>query len=256
MAFWVKLILDGRWQIAILFAIIIILFHLKKDSIARILSIILAAYSCLIYATPLPNYLIYEQQENEYPNILEVSNLSPSKTYHIVILGTSASSDTTLPSTMRLHSSMTTRLIEGLRIFHAIHFSKIITTGTYPGKDYSHGKIAAEALLDLGIPAENIEYIEHAKTTEQEAYQYAQNYPDSIPVILVSDYDHLPRASSWFEKYGIETIPAPAQKPNASIAAFQTTWDDFEWGWYRMELWNIYLQKLIADLQLTFQHLK
>lgn len=256
MAFWTKILLDGRWQIAILFAIIIILFHLKKESLARFTTICLAVYSLLIFSTPLVNILAQEELKIEYPNILEVSNLSPSKTYHIVILGTSASSDTTLPSTMRLHSSMTIRLIEGLRIFHGIHSSKIITTGTYPGNGYSHGKIAAEALLDLGIPAENIEYIEHAETTEQEAYQYAQNYPDSIPVILVSDFDHLPRASSWFEKYGIKTIPAPAQKPNTSIAAYQITWDDFLWDWYRMKLWNIYLQKIAADLQLTFQHLK
>lgn len=251
MAFWAKLILDGRWQIAILFAIIIILFHFKKESFARFLTIFLAVYSLLIYSTPLANILAQEKLKIEYPNILEISSLPQSKTYHIVILGTSASSDTSLPSSMRLHNSMTLRLIEGMRIFQGIHSSKIITTGTYPGNEYSHGKIAAEALLDLGIPIEKIEYIEHAETTEQEAYQYAQNYPDSIPVILVSDFDHLPRAMAWFERYGIQIIPAPAQKPITYETNYEVSMKDFQWDWNRMVYWNTWLQKIAADLQLA-----
>lgn len=251
----VKFILDGRWQLAILFLIIIVLFRFRKETLALLFTAFLAFYAILIYASPLSNFLIHEEQKIDYPDILDVSSLSKTKTYHIVILGTSASSDTTLPSTMRLHSSLTTRLLEGLRIFHAVLSSKIITTGTFPGNDFSHGKIAADALIELGIAAEKIEYITDAETTEQEAYQYALNYPDSIPVILVSDFNHLPRATSWFEKYGIQTIPAPAQK-SYSIGTYQITWNDFQWDWNRMQLWNSWLQKIAADLQLTFQYPK
>jgi hypothetical protein len=42
---------------------------------------------------------------------------------------------------------MTLRFIEGMRIFQDIHSSKILTTGTYSGNEYNHGKIAADPQL-------------------------------------------------------------------------------------------------------------
>lgn len=248
-----KQLIDARFHLVFLVCLLILFIFLKKERYAKINALVLLFYAFIIYFTPIPDFLLKPPDYNYYPTSLQLDTLNKAIPYHILVLGTDANEDTLLPFSQRLDFNFQIRLLEGIRMFHALPGSTIITTGSYPGKSFSHGEVAAKALHDLGIPKNRIAFIKDAETTAQEAAQYANIYgADSTKVILVSDYSHLPRASEWFQKYQIYPILAPAQSPPKTKSNKETRiqFSDFKWKWDRLQKWNLVMNQLAGKIQL------
>lgn len=252
MVILLKQFIDARFHLAFLVCLLIILIFLKKERYAKINGLVLLSYAFIIYFTPMADFLSKQPSHNNYTPSIQLDSLDKAIPYHILVLGTDASEDTLIPSSQRLDFNFQIRLLEGIRIFHALPKSTIITTGRYPGKSFSHGEIAAKALQELGVPENRIAYIKTAETTAQEAAQYAKIYgADSTKVILVSDYSHLPRASEWFQKNQIYPILAPAQSPpnNTGHTVTELKLSDFTWKWERLQKWNLALVQFAGTVQ-------
>jgi len=131
----------------------------------------------------------------------------------IVVLGGGHADNSALSANNRLSSSALSRLVEGVRLAHALPGATLWVSG--PGASAgkrTHASVLAEAAVSLGIPPDRIVELTAGHDTEGEAHavrtQLATNAAG--PLALVTSAWHLPRAVALFRKAGIEVVPCPA----------------------------------------------
>jgi uncharacterized SAM-binding protein YcdF (DUF218 family) len=162
-----------------------------------------------LFSTPLPSYILVSILEDQNPP-LEVSELDPSKEYHILILGGGYGYDKRLAPTMLLSEHTLGRLVEGIRIFQYLPKAKIITSGNSNQNKTPQAVLIKNAAVSLGVSKNKIYTQEKPWNTQTEADEYVLNFGTDHPLILVSSATHLPRAILWFKAKGIKKIlPAP-----------------------------------------------
>ena len=170
------------------------LWYLHKNRIkrAKILLSISLIWIGLISFHPIANLLIIPL-EKSHPK-LENSLLTsiPSHTKYILLLG----------------GYPKERAWEALRLYHLIPDAKIITTGYANHLPISQAQLAANFLVDSGVPKEDIIVLDKPKDTKEEALQIKELLADK-PFILVTSAYHMPRAMQLFQREGLAPIPAP-----------------------------------------------
>ncbi|WP_112134736.1 YdcF family protein [Marinomonas primoryensis] len=101
------------------------------------------------------------------------------------------------------------RLEEDLRILKANPNAKLFVSDHPSGMSESHAIVMRNAAVELGVSSNKIRTFPLAKDTQEEAKSMAP-YLKGKRVALVTEASHLKRATIFFKRAGIDTIPAPA----------------------------------------------
>ncbi len=215
--------------IYLLLFISLILILLKKKWGKRLLVFTLVLFY-LLSIMPVSNLLL-KTLENKYPPLLT----PPKDVKYIVVLGGGAiNRDTQLPSTSRLGSSSTARLLEGIRLFKQLDNAVLVTSGGNSSANPIEGLTCFQmkklAVL-LGIEKEKIMPLCDARDTYEEAKNIQQLLGEQS-FLLVTSALHMPRAMFFLKKIGLNPIPAPADfkgqsKYNYSYSPFLPAADHF-----------------------------
>jgi len=77
------------------------------------------------------------------------------------------------------------------------------------GAKISQAQLSKEAAISLGVKQQNIEMLETATSTLEEAIAFKEHFGVNKNVILVTSALHMPRAVEIFSDQGIKVLPAP-----------------------------------------------
>ncbi|WP_346729501.1 ElyC/SanA/YdcF family protein [Marinomonas lutimaris] len=122
----------------------------------------------------------------------------------VIVLGSGHQNLPNTPAVMQLGRSAIYRLEEGIRILNANPTAQLFVSG-FGG----HAQKMRDAAIELGVKAQRIKMFPKPKDTEEEANSM-KPYLEGKQAALVTEASHIKRASIFFEKAGINIIPAPA----------------------------------------------
>jgi uncharacterized SAM-binding protein YcdF (DUF218 family) len=121
----------------------------------------------------------------------------------IAVLGGFANNDPRVPASSHVSPELMVRLVEGIRLYHALPGSKLVLSG-YAGSAEGMAEVA-EA---VGVNPPDIIPVPQPRDTEQEA-RLIGAIAGQRPLILVTSAAHMPRAIGLFKKVGVQAQPAP-----------------------------------------------
>lgn len=127
----------------------------------------------------------------------------------VIVLGSGHKDLSNTPTVMALGNSALFRLEEGLRILKSNPNAQLFVSGYSGEMTEPHAKVMRRAAIELGVQPDRIRAFPLAKDTEEEANSM-KPYLEGKRAALVTEASHLKRASIFFEKAGINIIPAPA----------------------------------------------
>lgn len=185
------------------------LYWFKKRKAANVLFLFSTIWLLIISTKWLPDVL-ETALESQYPKQLRAQELDTNIVYDILVLGSGHTDDTALAPNDQLHSSALARLVEGVRIWHSVPKSRLITSGYSPYIHPSQAEILAATAKALGVDEKKIYRQDKPTITYEEAKEYVRIYSVSKnPLILVTSAYQMPRAMKLFRSQGIDPIPAP-----------------------------------------------
>ena len=115
------------------------------------------------------------------------------------------------PSSNLLNNSLP-RVVEGVRQWRRYPQAKMIFTGAAAGENpRSSASVAADVAASLGVPREAMIELDQPKDTWGEARAVKQTIGEH-PFLLITSANHLPRAMHFFQRAGMNPLPAPANQ--------------------------------------------
>jgi uncharacterized SAM-binding protein YcdF (DUF218 family) len=129
----------------------------------------------------------------------------------VVILGAGHADTASLAATHRLSPSALARLVEGVRLAHALPAAELWVSG--PGANPTlptHASVLRSAATALGLPQDRVVELTTGRDTEGEALAVRVRWPRAEPIALVTSAWHMPRAVALFRKAGLAVVPCPA----------------------------------------------
>ncbi|MBZ2168266.1 ElyC/SanA/YdcF family protein [Marinobacter sp. F4216] len=141
----------------------------------------------------------------------------------VVVLGGCHSSDDRVPPAAQLCSSSLYRLVEGLRILGANPEAQLFVSGYARHDPVPHADMMASIARNMGVDEGRIRRFPEPKDTGEEA-EHMKPWLMDRRFALVTEASHLVRAVWFFERQGLEPIPAPAirlgsETPDLSVQA-------------------------------------
>lgn len=193
----------------VLIGVGVILLILRFNKLAIVIS--LFAFVFLFFAsTPwLPEYFL-GKLESKYPYLLYPEKViaDTSSVTYIHILAAGNSNDSKLSYSAQMHFASKNRIIEGLRIYNRIKNAKFLLTGGGEGT-LSSADLHARALMEMGIPENDIVTISKGWNTYTEAKALSESDYVDKQIIMVTDATHMLRAMAIFNRQHCYPIPAP-----------------------------------------------
>lgn len=199
---------------------------------------IIAAIIFLLSSTAyLPAYLT-RKLERQYAALTSTAGINGKVYVHV--LGSGYSNDTSVPPTSQIGPAATGRVIEGIRVFKMFDSAVMVTSGNamHALNAPTQAAVTKNAVVELGIPAEKIETLDTPSTTQEEAQAFADKFGRHVPVIVVTDAMHMPRAIKMFKAAGLSPIAAPTNYKVPDL------YYDGAFAWWPA-LKNIYLSDLL-----------
>ncbi|HBL4689049.1 envelope biogenesis factor ElyC [Citrobacter sedlakii] len=145
--------------------------------------------------------------ESRYPTWQETRKVD-----YIVVLGGGYTWNPEWAPSSNLISNSLPRLNEGIRLWRANPGSKLIFTGAPAQTNpVSTAEVGARVAESLGVPRADIITLEQPKDTEEEALAVKRAIGNA-PFLLVTSASHLPRAMIFFQRVGLDPLPAPANQ--------------------------------------------
>jgi uncharacterized SAM-binding protein YcdF (DUF218 family) len=116
------------------------------------------------------------------------------------------------------------RLLEAARVYRLLGRPTVIVSGGVTARNVgalSEADAMRRAILELGVPAEQVMIEDQSKTTRDEAAVIARMLADrpKQPLVLVTSATHMSRALAVFRAVGLDPIPCAA--PYASDHSFE-----------------------------------
>jgi uncharacterized SAM-binding protein YcdF (DUF218 family) len=159
----------------------------------------------LFLMSPISSMLI-QGQERRYEVLDEV----PEDVYTLLVLGAGGVPEDGLSPYQRLDDAALHRTLEGIRLWK-LNPEKLVVFSSRGREGYtSQASLYADVALEQGVDPAQIRLIEMGVTTETEALDFIEQFPEVKKIVLVTSAMHLRRASRIFEAVGVEVIPAPA----------------------------------------------
>ncbi len=171
--------------------------------------------------------------ESQYPAMPEFAASQPvpaqlASCRYVVVLGGGNGYSPETSAINLLSNSALARVAEAVRILHAIPEATLIVSGPPIGTGAAHATLLGRAAESLGIARTRVQYIEHARDTEEEAHAVSALVKHET-VALVTSAWHLPRSMALFRGAGVRAVAVPAD--------FRTHVYD-PWGWNALG-WDI-----------------
>lgn len=128
---------------------------------------------------------------------------------YVIVLGGGNGHSPDTAATNLLSASALSRVVEGVRILHAVPQAKLIVSGPKSGDRPSHATVLARAAQSLGIDAARIVHVENAHDTEDES-RAAKRLAGDAPVALVTSAWHMPRSMALCRSAGLDAVACPS----------------------------------------------
>ena len=153
---------------------------------------------------------LVEPLEYRYPPLdpakLQIESGAPVK--YVVVLSAGHVKDTTVSLTSQITRASLIRLVEGIRLHHAMPDSKLVLSGDSAFDPVSEAAMMAKLAEELGTKHEDIVVEPTARNTEEQA-QRIQSIVGKDRFVLVTSAVHMPRAVALLEKLDLRPVPAP-----------------------------------------------
>lgn len=165
---------------------------------------LLGVFACLLFPKPI-KYLI-SKEERKYPAWEAEKRVAP----YILVLGAGGTPEEGLSPMQRISGSPYHRVMQGIRIWQQVPEALLVFSSAGRPDYPSQAEMYAEVAREWGVPDTVIRLVPTPKTTQEEALDFVQAFPEAKAVILVTSALHLPRAKKIFEQQGLEVIPSPS----------------------------------------------
>jgi uncharacterized SAM-binding protein YcdF (DUF218 family) len=182
-----------------------LLWFTRKKTAGKILVSVGVILLILSSYGPFPDLLL-KPLEYKYPPLLRVKDLPEIR--WIVVLGGGHRSNPQLPANSQLSGASLTRLVEGIRLHHALPGSKLIVSGGALYDPVPEARVFSDAAQAIGVKSQNLILESLSRDTEEEA-RLIQKMVGKDAFVLVTSASHMPRAMGLFRKLGMHPIPAP-----------------------------------------------
>jgi len=183
-------------------------YFFKRTRLAYICAKGAVIWLGLITTGLLPDFLV-RSLERKYPPILSIEKGDTSVTTYIMVLGAGHTDDKSLPLNSQLSKTLLIRLIEGIRLYHAIPGSKLIFSGDKGDQTESQAFIMKQTADFLGVSSEDIRMFTETKNTADEARTFRSTFGIQNKLFVVTDAIHMPRAMYFFTHEGVNATAAP-----------------------------------------------
>jgi uncharacterized SAM-binding protein YcdF (DUF218 family) len=194
-------------------------YFFKRTRLTRVFAIIAIIWLGLISTGLLPDFLV-SSLEHKYPSILTIKKPDDSSVpIYIMVLGAGHIDDKSLPPNSQLSKTVLVRLIEGIRLYHAIPGSKLIFSGDKGDQTESQAIIMAQTASFLGVSPDDIRMFKFTKNTADEAKTFRLTFGSQNRLYVVTDAIHMPRAMYLFTREGINATAAPTNYLNKKGSA-------------------------------------
>jgi len=184
-------------------------YLMKKKRVVRSCTVSAIVWLGLITTGWLPGAMI-GSLERTYPAILTIDTTKSTLPVYIMVLGAGHSDDPSLPANSKLSANVLGRLIEGIRLYHAIPGSKLIFSGDKGELTESQTVILEQTAGFLGVSHGDIYQFTTTKNTADEAATFRSTFGNQNKLYVVTNAAHMPRAMYLFRQEGINATAAPA----------------------------------------------
>ncbi|WP_447972488.1 ElyC/SanA/YdcF family protein [Nitrospira sp. Kam-Ns4a] len=128
---------------------------------------------------------------------------------YVVVLSAGHVSDPQAPLARQITWIGLVRLIDGIRLHHALPGSKLVLSGDSAYDPVPEAAAMAKLAQELGVNPADLIVDTKAKNTEEQV-QRVQAIVGPAPFMLVTSAMNMPRAMGLFEKAGLHPVPAPS----------------------------------------------
>ncbi|MCK9374643.1 MAG: YdcF family protein [Syntrophobacterales bacterium] len=185
----------------------------RRQRLGKIL-VSLGTVVLLLFSSPLVSPRLMMPLERHYPALLHLEAIAwegrrPETTpVWIVVLGGGHNSDPSLPANSQISQPALSRVVEGVRLYHARPGSKMLVSGGAVFDPVPEARMMARIAQILGVKPQDLVLEETSRDTADEAALIAKMV-GTDRIILVTSAAHMPRSMALFEKRGLHPIPAP-----------------------------------------------
>ncbi|WP_419418951.1 YdcF family protein [Legionella sp. D16C41] len=196
--------LNPLFIVLFLLAFTLVVFYRKKTERPIFFSFLIIFILLLLMSTGWLPRLVTSALESQYDIVYQPD----PKVKWIVVLSGGQSPYLDKPPNMLLYSASLKRLIEGVRLYHALPQAKIVLSGGGFNMDIAEAQRMASVMRLLGIPADKIILETQSINTAAQA-KLLKEYVNEAPFYLVTSAAHMPRAFYLCLQEGLKPIAAP-----------------------------------------------
>ena len=166
---------------------------------------------------------ILRWEQSRYPVLATVADAHNARI--IVVLGAGNATIQAAGQSLNLVTmTAALRLLEAARVYRLLDRPTVIVSGGVTGRNIgarSEADAMRRAILELGVPADQVMVEEESKTTRDEAIVIARMLSgrQRQPIVLITSATHMPRALAVFRAAGLDAVPCAA--PYASDHSFE-----------------------------------
>jgi uncharacterized SAM-binding protein YcdF (DUF218 family) len=194
--------------IGLCFVLSLVAYKLRRLKVAKLLGIAGLSLFTIFSLNPVTEALLHFY-EGQYValDLARLSTQDKEKIKHVVVLGGGYTHATQQPLASQLGAFTLPRVVEGVRLWHALPHTKLVLSGK-GWETLPEAQAMANMASELGVPrASMILDIESANTAQHPVNLGAILQGESF--ILVTSAMHMPRAMSIFKRTGLAPLAAP-----------------------------------------------
>lgn len=171
--------------------------------------------------------------EWKYPALVDPNTAAEAT--RVVVLGGGYEHRPNHSVTSELSTMSTVRLNEGIRLHRAIDDTELVVSGAAIGESGSTAQGMADLARQLGVPPDEITLLDTPLDTAEEAEAVASLSGEDETVVVVTSASHMPRAMGFFEREGVDAIPAPTHHLTTDTLLSAGEWIPAAHHVYRVE---------------------
>jgi len=197
----------------------------------------------------LPQYLASRLERRYLPIQLPLDSEDTSKVL-IHVLGSGYTLDKRLPANAQIGLPALGRLAEGIRVHRAIKNSVIICSGNSSLGLETQAQVTKRAAIVLGVNADELETLNNASTTQEEAKELGTAFEKNIKLIIVTDAMHMSRAIKLFKMEGFKPLAAPTnfKVHEGPLQERMKWWPSFS----NISLMNYVIHEYLGSIKILF----
>ena len=203
----VALLAPSLWGYAALAAGVVLLLFARTRRAGRVVLAVGALWLVLL-SLGIPFDAAGAWLEGRHQPLLELGGSEVQDVEWVVVLGGGQRADPRLPVSAHLPEQALYRVVEGVRLHHALPGSRLLFVGFGGIGREPAAEVGARLAMALGVDPSAIVVDNTPRTTGEEA-QAVRALAGDDRVILVTTAVHMPRSVRLFARAGVSVIPAP-----------------------------------------------